>query len=413
MPTDKNIQHPTMLSVEQALSQIKATVPLITIHEKVALRQSLGRVLAQDIISTVNVPPHRNSAMDGYAIRSQDLPIEGTQTLTVIGRALAGQTFTGTISSGQCVRIMTGAVLPIDTDTVIMQEQVTCEGDHITFKAGQQMGQHVRGIGEDLAIGQTVLKSGQLLLPPQLGLIASLGIPEISVWRKLRVAFFSTGDELRSVGQSLQEGDIYDSNRYTLYGMLARLGVDIIDMGVIRDEPEAIREALLTASKHSDVILTTGGVSVGEADYIKEILASLGQVHFWKISIKPGKPLAYGKINQAIFFGLPGNPVAVMVTFYQFVQPALQQMMGYSVLSNQWKARSLTQIKKKPGRTEFLRGILTQQTDSEWFVQPTQQQGSHILRSMSEGNCFIILRTEQGNVAVGDWVEVQPFAGMM
>ncbi len=408
-----NNSHPSMLTVEQALLQIKTTVPIIEINEKVALRQSLGRILAEDITSTINVPPHRNSAMDGYAVKSQDLPTEGNQTLKIIGSSFAGQPFVGQVNSGECVRIMTGAVLPIDTDTVIMQEQVTRENDQITFKAGQQAKQHVRNIGEDLAVGQVVLKRDHLLLPPELGLLASLGVPEVLVRRKLRVAFFSTGDELRSIGDPLQEGEIYDSNRYTLYGMLARLDVNIIDMGVIRDDPAAIRQALLTAADCADVILTSGGVSVGEADYIKEILSDLGQVHFWKIAIKPGKPLAFGKINHTTFFGLPGNPVAVMVTFYQFVQPALHQMMGYKTIPNIWKVRSLTQIKKKTGRTEFLRGILSQQTDGEWSVQPTKQQGSHILRSMSEGNCFMILRTEQGNVAVGDWVEVQPFAGLM
>lgn len=411
MTISNNTQPSKLLTVEQALAQITTTVQAVVTEEKVALRQSLGRILAEDIISTVNVPPHRNSAMDGYAVKSQDLLTDGA--LTVIGSSFAGKPFVGKVAQGQCVRIMTGAVLPVDTDTVIMQEQVTREADRITFKAGQQAGQHVRNVGEDLAIGQTVLKRGHRLLPPELGLLASLGVAEVLVRRKLRVAFFSTGDELRSIGEVLQEGDIYDSNRYTLYGMLKRLEVDIIDMGVIRDDPAAIRQALLTAADCADVILTSGGVSVGDADYIKEILASLGQVHFWKIAIKPGKPLAYGKINQATFFGLPGNPVAVMVTFYQFVQPALHQMMGYHTIPNVWKVRSLTQIKKKPGRTEFLRGILTQQADGEWGVQPTNQQGSHILRSMSEGNCFMILRTEQGNVAIGDWVEVQPFAGLI
>jgi molybdopterin molybdotransferase len=406
-----------ILTVKQALTRIQTEIQPIEGFEQVALRNSLGRILAQPIVSPINVPAHRNAAMDGYAFNANDLPSQGSQTLQVIGTALAGQPFQGRVSAGQCVRVMTGAVLPAGTDTVVMQERVgrEGEGDMIRVGVGEQAGQHVRQIGEDLAIGQTVLTPGKLLLPPELGLLASLGIAEVQVNRRLRVAFFSTGDELCAIGESLQEGQVYDSNRYTLYGMLHRLGVEVVDMGVVPDEREALQRALVEATASAEVLLTSGGVSVGEADFIKEVLAELGSIHFWQIAMRPGRPLAFGKIKETVVFGLPGNPVAVMVTFYQVVQPILYYMMGRTdvELAKSWKVRCLSKLKKRPGRREFQRGILEKTSDGDWVVRSTGDQGSGILRSMSEGNCFILLPEEGGTVEVGEWVEVQPFGEFM
>jgi len=399
----------TTLTIAQALTEMKNQIQPIAGFEKVSLRNSLGRILGENIISSVNVPAYHNAAMDGYAIKTQ----AGIHTLQVIGTALAGQPFQGEVNVGQGVRIMTGAMLPRGADTVVMQEHVIRDGEWIHLESDAPKGQHVRHLGEDLTVGQLVLASGKLILPPQLGLLASLGIAEVQVKRRLRVAFFSTGDELASLGETLQEGQIYDSNRYTLYGMLARLGLEVVDLGVVPDEPEALRQALLAATASAEVVITSGGVSVGEADFIKPLLAQLGQVQFWQIAIKPGHPLAFGKLNEAVFFGLPGNPVAVMVTFYQLVQPILHWMMGYQAMRPLWQVRCTSTFQKKPGRTEFLRGILEKTVTGEWVVRSAGPQGSGILRTMSEGNCFIVLAAERDSVAAGEWVEVETFAGIM
>ena len=407
-------REPNVLSVQQALAKIKATLTPIGSYEKCALRTGLGRILAEDIISTINVPSHVNSAMDGYALNGDDLADRGDKGLQVIGTAWAGQPFEEEVQRGQCVRIMTGAVMPTGTDTVIIQERVRREEDTIYFLIGNKKGQNVRQAGEDLSIGQQVLTQGKTLFPPELGLLASLGIAEVKVKRRLRVAFFSTGYELRSIGQTLEKGNVYDSNRYTLYGMLTRLGVDIIDMGVVPDKREALQTAFKTAADQADVVITSGGVSVGEADFVKDTLASLGAIDFWKIAMKPGRPLAFGQLGDAAFFGLPGNPVAVMVTFYQFVQPALHYMMGHAATpSLTYQAKVTTDIPKKPGRTEFLRGVLAQNLQGEWTVERAGKQGSGILRSMSDGNCFIILDTDEQDIQQGDLVTVQPFATFM
>ena len=404
---------PNSLPVPAALDRIDAVVKPLAGFEKVAVRSTLGRVLAEDIVSPFDVPPHNNSAMDGYAVRYDDLAVDDVRELRIIGTALAGAPFQGRVSTGTAVRIMTGAVMPSGSDTVIMQERAQQEGDEVFVGGDNVCGQNTRQAGEDLQRGQTVLAQGRSLTPADLGLIASLGIAEVKVMRRLRVAFFSTGDELRSLGEPLATGEIYDSNRYTLYGMLTRLGVELIDMGVVRDERDALRAALNDAAVIADAVITSGGVSVGEADFVKEILTSLGQVDFWKIAMKPGRPLAFGKIKDAVFFGLPGNPVSVMVTFYQFVQPALRRMMGQlepeTVL---FKACCTSKLKKRPGRMEFQRGILQRQADGSLFVHGTGDQGSGILRTMSQANCFIILPDESADVAAGSWVNVQPFEGL-
>jgi molybdopterin molybdotransferase len=406
---------PDSMPVDQARHFIRSYLQPVSVKESQPIRSALGRVLAEDILAPCNVPNHDNSAMDGYAVNGDDLPAEGSSTLAVIGTALAGKAFDGKVRRGECVRIMTGAVMPDGTDSVLMQEHVQADGNRITFGAGIRRGQNRRLAGEDLVLGQAALPAGHLLRPADLGLIASLGIGEVKVYRKLRVAFFSTGDELASIGQSLQAGQVYDSNRYTLHGMLARLGVEIIDMGVVHDDPALLETALIEASQSADVILTSGGVSVGEADYMKDLLNKLGQVVFWKIAMKPGRPLACGKIGSAHYFGLPGNPVAVMVTFYQFVREAMLMLMGQS---NPQPVPLLPavctgEIRKAPGRTEYQRGILSQGSDGAWSVCPTGNQGSGILRSMSQANCFIVLPDACGNVAPGATVQVQIMDGIV
>ncbi len=403
------------LSAEEADSRISTLVDTVNGCEKVAVRSALDRTLGEDVYSTVNVPSHTNSAMDGYAIRSRDLPsADSSQALTVIGTAWAGRPYTGQAQVNQCVRIMTGAKMPAGTDTVIMQEQVECLGDTIRIAPGHKPGQNVRQAGEDLAIGQVAVPAGKRLSPAELGLFASLGIAEVKVVRRLRVAFFSTGDELRSIGEPLAEGEIYDSNRYTLHGMLARLNVELLDMGVIADERDAIAQAFHQAADMADVIITTGGVSVGEADFVKEILAETGTVDFWKLAIKPGRPLAFGKVDNAFFFGLPGNPVAVMVTFYEFVQPALRRMMGQTDLRPvRFKVRCESRLRKRPGRMEFQRGLLRIGEDGILSVSRSGPQGSGMLSSMSSANCFIVLPTASGTVEAGDTVYVEPFQGIV
>ena len=398
---------PDALRVDKAREAILACLSPLEEVESIRIQETLGRVLAQDIVPAINVPAHDNSAMDGYAVRFSDLE----QPLKEIGTALAGKPFTGKVGAGECVRIMTGAVMPAGTDTVVIQEIVKKEGDRITVPPGQKKAQNVRYAGEDLKIGVPVLKAGRLLNPADVGLIASLGIADVRVKRRLRVAFFATGDELASIGKPLKEGEIYDSNRYTVKGMLDRLGVEAIDMGVVRDDPAALEKAFLAAAKY-DVIITTGGVSVGEADFIKQMMAKLGEVLFWKIAMRPGRPMAFGKIGNAVLFGLPGNPVAVMVTFYQFVRDALLHLCGREVSPLPLlRVSSAEGIRKVPGRTEYQRGVLFAE-NGEWKVRTTGQQGSGVLRSMSEANCFIVIEHERGSVKAGEPVGVQLFEGL-
>ena len=406
---------PNSMPVDKARAFIHQFLTPISGVLRVPVRSALGRVLAEDILSPVNVPSHRNSAMDGWALRGADLKADAESTLQEIGVAFAGKPFGGKVAAGQCVRIMTGGVVPDGADTVVMQERAKANGKSITFAAGQKTGQNVRAAGEDLGAGAVALKRGRIVRPAELGLIASLGIGEVGVFRKLRVAFFSTGDELKSIGTSLAEGEIYDSNRYTIHGMLTRLGCDVLDMGVVRDDPAAIERAFAEAAANADVVITSGGVSVGEADFVKSILGKLGEVVFWKVAMKPGRPLAYGKIGAAHFFGLPGNPVSVMVTFYQFVRDALLVLMGAHPVEAvpTFAAKCTQKLRKAPGRTEFQRGILVRAADGSLEVRPTGEQGSGILKSMSEANCFIILGDSTGNVEPGTVVEVQLMEGVV
>jgi molybdopterin molybdotransferase len=405
---------PNSMPVDQARRLIRQFLSPISGTLRVPIRSALNYILAEDIISPVNVPAHRNSAMDGWAVRFSDLKPDSESALEKIGTSFAGKPFGKSISAGECVRIMTGGVVPDGANCIVMQERAKAAGKQISISPGQKLGQNLRHAGEDLKAGAIALSKGQPIRPAELGLIASLGIGEVSIYRPLRVAFFSTGDELRSIGSSLGEGQIYDSNRYTIYGMLTQLGCEAYDMGVVADDPVLIENAFVEASKIADVVITSGGVSVGEADFVKQMLNKLGEVLFWKIAMKPGRPLAYGKIGNAHFFGLPGNPVAVMVTFYQFVRESLLVLMGRTNIESfpSLKVLCTSPIKKVPGRTEFQRGILSQDAQSNWSVKVTGDQGSGILKSMSDANCFIILSQDQGNIAPGAMVDVQLLEGV-
>ena len=408
---------PSSLPVERAQAFIAELVSPIEGVEHLALRSALGRVLAEPILSPLDVPAHDNSAMDGYALRGTDLNPEGPSELRVVGKGLAGAQFEGAVGPGECVRITTGAVMPEGLDTVVPQELATVVQDRVRIEAGVvRTGDNRRLAGEDLARGSVALPQGRLITPSDLGVAASLGRAELPVRRRLRVAFFSTGDELRSLGETLEEGCVYDSNRYTIWGMLQRLGfVDLIDMGVVRDRAADLEVAFQQAAGCADAIITSGGVSVGEADHTKQVMAALGDVAFWRIAMRPGRPMAIGRMNGgALLFGLPGNPVAVMVTFYAFVRSALMQMAGVRGLPPpQVKARCTTPLRKKPGRTEYQRGIVTRDADGQWSVSITGAQGSGILSSMSAANGLVILPHDSGSVQPGDWVDVLAFDGLI
>lgn len=411
---DPCAQDSELLPVDQAKRRILELVQPVTGTERLALRDALDRILAQPVYSSINVPPTDNSAMDGYALQVAALAQDQTAELALVGAALAGSPFHGALEAGQCVRITTGAVLPAGADSVVMQEYTEKFDGRVRIRQLPAVGENVRRVGDDIKRGDLVLEPGKRITAAQLGLMASLGVAEVTVHRRVRVAFFSTGDELRGVGETLGTGDIYDSNRYTLYGMLRRAGVDALDMGVIRDRRDDVRRAFREAAQLADVVITSGGVSVGEADFVQQTLEELGQVGFWRIAMKPGKPLAVGKIGNAYFFGLPGNPVSVMATFYQFVLPALQRLAGAEpepplVL----RARSESELKKTAGRLEYQRGILRTDPNGELVVSTTGLQGSHVLSSMSRANCFIILPAGSEGAAAGATVDVQPFAGLI
>ncbi|SNX28184.1 molybdopterin molybdochelatase [Polynucleobacter meluiroseus] len=397
--------------------------------DEVPLDQALNRILAVDLVSPIDVPGADNSAMDGYAFSGDALGMDDvTISFNVVGTAYAGKPFDGPIGYGECIQIMTGAVMPKGCDTVVPQEFLlqAHSANRPTIELKQNLlkrGDNRRLRGEDLQMGKPAISAGRFLRPSDLGLAASLGIATLQVRRKLKVAILSSGDELRSIGQALDAGSIYDSNRYSLMGMLNRLNLEVMDCGIVRDDPVALKEAFCAAAKQADVLISSGGVSVGEADFTKQILQELGDVGFWKIAMRPGRPMAFGALksipgaqqeHKTLFFGLPGNPVAVMVTFYQFVRSALLQLNGAEQtepLLTQAIAESA--MRKKPGRTEFQRATMSRGPDGKPMVKLTGSQGAGILRSMSEANCFVILGHEQGNVSAGDWVDVALFDGLL
>ncbi len=398
---------PNSLPVARAQQLIRNLLTPVSEQETVALERALHRTLAADIASPINVPPQDNSAMDGYALRVADL-IAAPATLRIAGRVYAGHPFDGMLPKGACARIMTGAPIPEGCDCVVMQEHVKIEGESIVISQMPRTGQNIRRAGEDLRQGSIALSRGQLIRPAEMGLLAALGIKEIPVYRRLRVAIFSTGDELAQPGHPLAAGQIYDSNRYSLIGMLNELGAEVVDMGSVRDDRASLKHAFLLAADKADAIITSGGVSVGEADYIKELLTEIGEVVFWKLAMKPGRPLAYGKIGRCHFFGLPGNPVAVIVTFRQFVSNALRVLMGQQPApSFTFPATLASPIRKLPGRTEFQRGILSQDASGALSVASAGEQGSNILSAMSRANCYIVLPEAQGNLEPGATVQVQ------
>ena len=405
---------PACMDAELAQQHILHSIQPLTELECVPIRSALRRVIGEQIRSAIDVPGHANSAMDGYAIRGEDIPSSGTKDFKLIGCAWAGRPLPARVGLNECARIMTGAVMPAPADTVVIQEHVQAAGDVITIDANQKINQNVRLAGEDIAKNAVVFKPGKFLQPADIGLLASLGIGTVKVYRQPRVAFFSTGDELVAIGSPLKPGQIYDSNRYTLWSMLARLGVEINDLGVVKDTPEAVENAFINAAENADIVITSGGVSVGEADFVTTTLEKLGQVNFWKVAMKPGRPLAFGKINNAVFFGLPGNPVSVMVTFYIFVQAAIEKMTGKIPGARlQLQARSLSDLRKRPGRVEYQRGHYQINAEGECLVDKTGAQGSGILRSMSDANCFIFLPLESSGVKRGDHVQIWPFDGFV
>ncbi len=410
---------PQALSVDQVNAFLHELVQPVSADESqdVYVFDALGRVLAQDVISPISVPAHNNSAMDGFAFDAAQLQAAQPLTLRVVGTALAGKAWQGKVNAGECLKIMTGAILPDGLDTVVPQEFCHIDNAHdvtnVTIPPNiLKAGDNRRLLGEDLMQGEPALKTGQHLTPAALGLIASLGLPDVRVHRRLRVAYFSTGDEVLSLGEAPREGAVYDSNRYTVFGLLTRLGCEVIDMGVVRDDPALLEAAFAKAAQEADAIITSGGVSVGEADFTKAMMKKLGDVAFWKIAMRPGRPMAVGRIGKSVLFGLPGNPVAVMVTFLAFVRPALLRMMGSTAQpAPLLRAKSLEPLRKKAGRTEYQRGFVSSAADGTLQVRTTGNQGSGVLSSMVQGNGLIVLHHAQGNVAVGDEVDVLMFEG--
>ncbi len=410
---------PQALSVSQVNAFLAELVQPVSANDSqdVFLFDALGRVLAQDVISPISVPAHNNSAMDGFAFDAAQLQTDQPLSLRVVGTALAGKAWQGKVNAGECLKIMTGAILPDGLDTVVPQEFCQFDSAHdvttVTIPPNiLKAGDNRRLMGEDLMQGEPALKAGQHLTPAALGLVASLGLPDVRVHRRLRVAYFSTGDEVMSLGDAPREGAVYDSNRYTVFGLLTRMGCEVIDMGVVRDDPALLEAAFAKAALEADAIITSGGVSVGEADFTKAMMKKLGDVAFWKIAMRPGRPMAVGRIGKSVLFGLPGNPVAVMVTFLAFVRPALLRMMGSTAKpAPLLRAKSLEPLRKKAGRTEYQRGFVSSAPDGTLQVRTTGNQGSGVLSSMVQGNGLIVLHHAQGNVAVGDEVDVMMFEG--
>lgn len=399
---------PGLLPFEQALQNMLSQITPVTDTVNIDIEEAVNFVLSEEITSPLNVPNHDNSAMDGYAFALESL--KESKTLTLVGRSMAGAPYEGTCKAGECIRIMTGAKMPPCCDSVEMQENVNANDNDITFLHEKQFGSHVRKAGEDIELGQKVLSKGHKLSAVDIGILASLGIDKVNVYRKLTVALIATGDELKLPGQALTSGDIYETNSFVLRGMLAKLNVEVIDFGVIEDDFGAIKRAFEDADKQADAVISSGGVSVGDADYTKTVLDDLGEIGFWKIAMKPGKPFAFGKLPNSVFFGLPGNPVSALVTFHQLALIALTKMQNATPLKRTiLKVKCVNDLRKSPGRMDFQRGVLTVNEQGENVVSSTGSQGSGILSSLAQANCFIVLAAEQGKVSAGEVVTVQLF----
>lgn len=403
---------PAALTVEQAHERVAAAIRPLTARETVTLRAALDRVLAADQTATINIPSATNSAMDGFALRSADLDGDGEAHLRLVGTAWAGHPLTRAIGPGECARIMTGAAVPAGADTVVMQERTTTRDEQVAIRAAEP-GANIRQAGEDIAIGDLALAAGTRIRPAELGVLASLGLTRVEVVRRPVVALFATGDEITEPGQPLLPGRLYDSNRYTIHALLTRVGVEVDDRGHLPDEREAVEASLRSAAAHADAVITTGGVSVGAADHVAPVLRAAGDVGFWQLSMKPGRPLNFGRLDQALFFGLPGNPVSAMVTAYQFVQPALRRLSGEPYCPPRtYRVRAAEDLPKKPGRTEFQRGILSMAADGVAEVRSVGAQGSGRLTSMARADCLMVLPAASAGIAAGDWVDIQPFEGL-
>ncbi|MDZ7749258.1 MAG: gephyrin-like molybdotransferase Glp [Halofilum sp. (in: g-proteobacteria)] len=404
---------PAALGVAEAHARIAAAIEPVREVETLRLRAALGRVLADDIVSELHIPPATNAAMDGFAFRGADLDGEGRAELALIGTAWAGHPLDRAVGAGECARIMTGAPVPDGADSVVMQERTETEGERVRIR-GARAGDNIRQAGEDIAPGDLALPAGTRVRPAELGVLASLGLTEVRVYRRPRVALFATGDELYEPGQPLQAGGLYDSNRYAVWGMLTRLGMAIDDRGHLPDERGAVEASLAAAAAENDAVITTGGVSVGAADHVAVVLREQGDIGFWQLTMKPGRPLNFGYLGGAVFFGLPGNPVSAMVTFYQFVQPALRALGGAPYRpAPTLRARTAAAFPRKPGRTEYQRAVLTQDEAGTPVVERTGDQGSGRLSSMSRANCFVVIPAERGDVEPGEWVDVQLFEGVV
>lgn len=410
-PSCIDIFEPGLLSIEEVKERILRQIAPVAVSEKVPLPRAVNRVLAEAVISSFNVPPHTNAAVDGYALHHEDLPKGRSVRLKVVGLARAGHPFSRKLQRGEAVQIMTGAPMPEGADTVVMQEQVEREGEVLILEGRFKAGENVRKAGEDLAEGEAIFSAGRRLRPPDIGILASIGRVELLAYRKPRIALLSTGDEVLQPGTPHQEGKIYDSNRFSLHALLTKLPVEVIDFGIIPDDLEKLKETFQMAAQRADVILSSAGVSVGEADYTKQVLQEVGDIRFWKLAIKPGRPFAFGKVGEALFFGLPGNPVAVLVTYLILVLPALKKLCGITddLPLITYRAKTLERLRKKAGRTEYQRGILVEREDGLW-VKTTGKQGSGILRSMSLANCLILLEHDRGPVKEGEEVTVLPLA---